>query len=189
MRWQQLFADLEAQFDEAETAGVRAETASRIRAEVGAVRLDQRLRGAMGCSLSARCRGAGTVAGVLVDVGPDWLLLEQDLRREVLVAAAALTSVSGLTSRTAAPVDPGPVRGRLDLRWALRQLARDRSPVQVVLDDGAVLTGTVDRVGADFVELAEHSTDQPRRTEAVRGVQAVVMGAIAVVHRLAPGFD
>ena len=189
MRWQQLFADLEGQFHEAHTAGERAETASRIRAEVGAVRLDQRLRGALGSSLWARCRGAGTIAGVLVDVGPDWLLLEQELRREVLVAAAVLTSVSGLNRRTAAQVDPGPVRGRLDLRWVLRQLARDRSPVQVVLDDGAVLTGTVDRVGADFVELAEHSTDQPRRAAAVHGVQAVLIGAIAVVRRLTPGSD
>ncbi len=139
MRWQQLFADLQAQFEEADASSERAETASRTRAEVGGLRLDDRLRGALGNRLSAHCRGAGTVAGVLVDVGPDWLLLEQDPHREVLVAAAVVSSVSGLGMRTAVQVDPGPVRGRLDLRWALRQLARDRSPVQIVLDDGATV--------------------------------------------------
>src|SRR2546429_414145 len=39
MRWQQLFADLGAQFTEAEAAADRTESASRTRAEMGAVRL------------------------------------------------------------------------------------------------------------------------------------------------------
>ena len=59
--------------------------------------------------------------------------------------------------------------------------------MQLVLDDGAVLTGTLDRVGADYVELAEHPADQPRRSEAVLGVRAVVLDAIAVVRTAPPG--
>src|SRR4051794_15116290 len=175
MRWQQLFADLRAQFDEAEAAADRAESASRARTEWGAIRLAERLRGALGRTVSLRCRGAGHVSGVLADVGADWLLLEEEVGREALVATAAVLSVGGLGRQTAAPLETGFVEARLDLRRAARALARDRSAVQVVLEDGAVLTGTIDRVGSDFLELAAHALDEPRRSGVVRGVQGVVL--------------
>jgi hypothetical protein len=186
MRWQQLFADLQAEFEEAEAAGERAELPSRARAETGAVRLAERLGGALGEQVSVRCRGAGEVAGRLAERGPDWLLLEDDAGREVLVALPAVLAVAGLV-RTTAPEPESPVRAAVDLRRVLRGLARDRSAVAVALDDGGVLTGTVDRVGADFVELAEHAADDFRRPAAVRRVRAVVLTAVAVVRTLAPG--
>jgi hypothetical protein len=182
MRWQQLFADLQAQFDEEEAAAERGEFASRARAEMGAVRLTERLRGALGVRVALGCGAAGPVAGVLVDVGSDWLLTEDERGRQDLVAARAVRTVAGLGRRTATPGPDGVVAQRLDLRRALRALARDRSTVQVVLDDGGVLGGTLDRVGADYVELAEHPSDMPRRAEAVQGVRAIVIDAIAVVR-------
>jgi hypothetical protein len=127
------------------------------------------------------------VSGVLVEVGPDWLLMADDGGRSCLVALAAVRSVAGLGRRTAPAEPAGPVRGRLDLRRALRGLARDRAVVQVVLDDAGVLAGTLDRVGADYVELAEHPGDVPRRAEAVQGVRAVVINRIAVVRTVTPG--
>jgi hypothetical protein len=180
MRWQQLFADLQAQFDEAEWAAERAESASRTRSEIGSVTFADRLRGAVGAAVVLRCRGAGQIAGALVEVGPDWLLVHDEHGRELLVATAAVGAVTGLTRRTAA-ADPRPVRVEVDLRRALRGLVRDRSAVCVVLDDGAAITGTFDRVGADFVEVAEHEPDEPRRHGAVRAVHAVPIAAVAVV--------
>jgi hypothetical protein len=114
------------------------------------------------------------------------LLLDDAQGRSVLVASAAVRTVTGLGRRTAVE-ENGVVRARMDVRWALRGLARDRSAVQVVLDDGGVLTGTLDRVGADHVELAEHPADVPRRAEAVQAVTAVVVAAIAVVRTLPQG--
>jgi hypothetical protein len=107
----------------------------------------------------------------------------------VLVALSTVRTVAGLGRATAPAADAGQVRARLDLRRALRGLARDRSVVQVVLDDGAVYVGTVDGVGADHVELAEHAADQPRRAAAVRGVRAIALPAVAVVRTLVPGLD
>jgi hypothetical protein len=186
MRWEQLFADLEAQLAEEETAVERQEDASRARSEWGRLRWADRLRGSLGQPVTVGCRGAGEVAGRLVEVGVDWLLLEDGQRRDVLVAQRVVRTVGGLTARTAEDTDPGAVGRRLDLRWALRGLARDRAAVHCLLDDGGAVTGTVDRVGADFVELAEHPADLPRRRSAVTGVRAVVLDAVAVVRTLPP---
>jgi hypothetical protein len=153
---------------------------------MGAVELAQRMRGSIGAPLTLRCRGAGAVVGTLTDVGVDWLLLEDEQGRSLLVASAAVGTVAGLGRLTAADED-GVVRARMDLRRALRGLARDRSAVQVLLDDGSALTGTLDRVGADHVELAEHPADMPRRAEAVHGVTAVAIAAIAVLRTLPAG--
>jgi hypothetical protein len=187
MRWQQLFDDLRSQFDAKEAALEQAESASRARAEVGAVRLVDRLAGAIGFPLGLGVRGAGQVAGVLAGVGPDWVLLEDDHGREQLVALAAVRTVAGLGRRTAVPEPAGSVRARLDLRRALRGLARDRSGVQIVLDDGGTLNGTLDRVGADYADLAVHPVDEPRRHEVVQEVRAVVIDAVAVVRTTARG--
>ncbi|MCV2488624.1 hypothetical protein OF117_04550 [Geodermatophilus sp. YIM 151500] len=189
MRWRQLFDDLEAQWEAVEVAAERGQTASRTRAEHGTVRLADRVAGALGEHVSLRCRGAGVVAGVLTDTGPGWVLVEDGRGRETLVATAAVRSITDPVRRTAPAGDPGPVRRHLDLRWAARVLARNRSPVRLVLDDGAVLDGTVDRVGADFLELAEHPPDEPRRARAVRAVHAVALDAVAAVVRAAEPTD
>jgi hypothetical protein len=186
MRWQQLFADLQGQFEEREAAADRAEWSSRARAEIGAVALVDRLRGALDSPLALHCRGAGRLTGRLVEVGPDFVLLEDEHGRPSLVAQAAIQAVSGLGRRTAVAEEAGPVRGRLDLRRALRALARDRAAVSVTLNDGLVLSGTVDRVGADFVELAEHPLDQPRRRTAVTAVRALPLRAVVAVRTALP---
>ena len=185
MRWQQLFADLTAQFDEAEAAAELAEAASRARAELGAVSLAGRLAGSSGAPVRLRCRGAGCLAGVLVDVGPDWLLLVDERGAESVVAARSVTSVTGLGRRTGSREDSDRPRVQFDLRLVLRAAARNRSAVSVTTDDGVVLSGTIDRVGADFVELAEHLVGEPRRAASVRGIHAIALAAVAVVTRSA----
>lgn len=184
MRWDRLFADLEALAAAAETAEFEAEVADRSRAEHGSIAFVDRLRGACGHPVVVTVPGAGPLAGTVTDVGVDWLLLGGPGQPQTLVASASVTAVSGLGTATAAATDRGPVYQRLDFRRALRGLAGQRSQVRLVLTDGVGLTGTLDRVGADFVELAEHAPGEPRRRTAVRGVQTVPIAAVAAVVRL-----
>lgn len=125
---------------------------------------------------------AGTVHGQLLDAGVDWLLLAEAGEREVLIPLASVLSVTGLGARIEAPGSEGEVGRRLDLRWALRGLARSRAGVALVLRDGSALTGTLDRVGADHVDVAEHAPGEARRAGAVRQVRLVPLPAVALVR-------
>ena len=183
MRWQALFDDLEAQLDAAERSDFDAEVRDRTRRELALVALADRLAAAHGQPLAARIWGPGPVSGVLLDSGPDWALLD-DEGREVLVPLAAVLHLSGVGAAARPPGGGGAVARALDLRWALRGLARSRAPVQAVLRDGSGLTGTVDRVGTDHLDLAEHPADEVRRTASVRGVRVVPLPALALLRRL-----
>ena len=138
------------------------------------------------CRLSRRrsgraVRGVGRLQGRLVDVGPDWVLLHDPRRpeqQERLVVLASLLAVEGLTGR----VDDRP--RRRSLRQALRAVSRDRSRVRVHDEEGEHLSGTIDRVLADHLDLARHADDEPRRAGAVRGVVAVAYDGMAMIQRL-----
>lgn len=69
------------------------------------------------------------------------------------------------------------------LGMALRAVCRDRAPVSIVDVTGATLTGTVDLVGADHLDLAEHPLDLPRRPENVRGTRTIPYAALATLRR------
>ena len=181
MRWRRLFDDLEAQAEAASVAQLEAEVAERSRREAALVHLRDRLAAAVGAPVTVHLLGAGQVQGVLAGSGVDWLLLEERGSGEVLVPLAALLGVTGAGAAVTA-VDDSAVGRRLDLRWALRGLARSRTAVRLVLSDSSVLPGTLDRVGADHVDLAEHGRDELRRAAAVRQVRLVPLAALAAVR-------
>lgn len=190
MRWEQLFADLDSQFTDLADAELLAELPGRQREAAGGISMVQRLRGSIGASLRLGIADGAVHAGLLQDVGPDWLLLRLGAVGELLVALSAVTLVDGLGAATGTPLSV--VDGRFTLRLALRRIARDRAPVVLnVVGAGEAtvgpteIAGTIDRVGADFVELAQHATWEPRRAEAVRSRVLVPLGAIATV-RAAP---
>jgi hypothetical protein len=182
VRWEALFGDLAAQAEAEERAELEAEVRDRTRREGGLVRTVDRLRAARGGTVGVTVLGAGHLAGRLLDAGPDWLLLEEGAGRDVLLPMAAVLAVEGLGPR--ADVAAGALAARLDLRWALRGLARDRARLQVVLRDGTPLTGTLDRVGADHVELAEHDAGEWRRASAVRGLRLLPLSGLALLRSM-----
>jgi hypothetical protein len=182
MRWKALFDDLEAQADALAAAELAAEVRDRVRREQSLLRLVDRLAPAVGAPLQLLLTGAGRVEGVLLDTGVDWLLLQEAPARDLLVPTASVLSVAGLGRWSGVPGEEGEVGRRLDLRWALRALARDRAGVRVTLQDGLTVAGTLDRVGADHVELAEHAAGEPRRAGAVTGVRLLPLAALALVR-------
>lgn len=181
MRWTHLFADLESQAAGLVDAERDGELAERTRIETGRLTLVDRLRGAVGHSVALRCAGAGPCSGRLDRVGADWLLVAELSGAEVLVPLGSLLGVGGLGRHSAAPV--GSPRIQLGLRAVLRGIARDRAPVRLVLGDGTPVDGTIDRVGADYLEIAEHPVGEPRRPGRVRGVRTVPLAAVGVVRR------
>jgi hypothetical protein len=182
-RWDGLFADLEAQAVAIEAAERAGEVEERIRIESGALRLVDRLRTAVGGRIRVRCQAGTSVDGTVRRSGSDWLLLDEGTGREALVSLRTVVELAGLGRSAAVPGSETVVESRLTFRIALRGLVRDRSTVQVRLTDGRTVTGTLDRVGADFVELAEHPAGELRRAAEVRDLLLLPIQAIVLVRR------
>lgn len=176
MRWDLLFADVEAQLEAQERRDLEAEAAGLRRAELARISLAERLAPREGQRLSLRLRDGSDQTGTCVRSASEWVVLV-DGPAQVLVPLAAVTWVLGLS---AASGPPAPTV-RLPLGHALRALARDRAGVRVRVDGGE-LTGTLDRVGADHMDLAMHPAGQARRPGAVRQVASVRTAALLTVR-------
>lgn len=183
MRLDALFEDLESQFDALQDDDLLGEVADRIRAEVAKFTVLDRLRGAVGTVVRVELTNAEPVQGELSRVGKDCLLMEAGPYEEWLIPVAALTAVHGLGPWAEAA--EGAVAAKLGLAHLLRGIARDRSPVTLFClgVGGHPVTGTIDRVGSDFLEIAEHPLDAPRRRTEVYNTRLVPTQAITAVRR------
>jgi hypothetical protein len=180
MRWERLFDDLEAQLDAAENEELAAEVADRSRREAARLRFVDRLRGNAGRPVVVTIPG-GQVEGWIGRVGADWVLLETHQKADVLVPLAAVLLVQRLGSVSAEPGSEGAVSARLGLGHVLRAVARDRSEVSVFLTDSSRRTGRIDRVGADFLELAAHEPGEPGRVTETLTVPFCALAAVRAV--------
>jgi hypothetical protein len=186
MRWDALFADLSAQWDAESRRELDAEVADRTRRERASVGLYERLAAAGEDPVAVSLSSGVTVRGRVADVGDGWLLLAAQpdapgagsSSAPALIPFGAVTAVAGLSARVG-----GTAAGRrFGLGYALRGLSRDRSVVLLTDLTGAVVSGTIDAVGLDLLELSEHAADLPRRAENVTGRRLVPFSAVVLLR-------
>ena len=179
MRWESLFADLEAQFA-AEAARERtSEIQEIVRIERARQTMGQRLARHLGSGVEVHMLGSERLAGVLAAIGTNWLMLRHGTTEELLPFHAL-----GWWSGTARPGGRDTGERLVGFSQALRVLVRDRARVGIGGTDGRLLaSGTLDQVGQDFVEVALHARDEFRRLPAVQGRSVIPFSAISTVRR------
>jgi hypothetical protein len=182
MRWEDLFAELDHQWDAALEAERQAEVVERTRAELAKITLLDRVRGSVGRDLRIQTVGGVQLSGTLARVAADCLLLASD-RAELLVPVGAVEGLTGLLDRSVPDNLVGVVDLRLGMASMLRALARNRAAVTVDRRSAPSVHGTPVQVGADFIDLAEHAVGEPARSAAVRTRVVVPFAAILVVRR------
>lgn len=195
MRWDLFFEDLEDQLAsewEAERAALDTE-AERLR--LSRVELRARLAALAepssgdaappslelidGSALSARIQA----------LGADWLAAapaEAQRHGMTIVPLAAIRGVGlahGDVLRSARPSDRrAGLSERMTFGFVMRDVARRRVPVSVGTASGRVLTGTIDRAGADHLDLALHEPGAARRAGDVLGYRLVPFVSIGWVR-------
>lgn len=200
MRWDGLFADLEGQLAAEERRELDSEVAERTRRERALVDLGARLAASEG-DVNVALDAGERVTGSVADLGADWVLIRTGAGTgirtftgsgtgtgaiadpgtgslEVLVPLGAIVSISGLGGQSA----QSRTARRFGLGYALRALSRDRTTVAVALREGPSVIGTIDAVGADHLDLAEHHEGEARRRANVRRTLTLPFSALVSVQ-------
>ncbi len=196
MRWDNLFDDLEGQLEQelgAEETDLRAEE-ERLR--LGRLALRDRLV-ALGYGVETGPVRVSLTDGSILDLSPrtfgrDWIsgdLVDQSARNAQFIVP--LQAIAGILLTRAQVADsladvapPESDRGlsrRLGLAFVLRDLCRRRQSVELVLRDG-VITGTIDRVGRDHLDLAVHEAGTARRESLVSHYRVVPFSRVLFVR-------
>lgn len=198
MNWDRLFDDLEGQLAaewEAERA-VRDAESERLR--IARLTTLDRLRAlCVGDAAVVIDLGDGRrVSGVLRTVGADWLAVEEPRAAPSLpgcIHLLPLHAVHGvgtdhgalLRSLDDAPSNTPSLQARATFGFVLRDLARRRVAVHLSTNASGEVHGTIDRAGADHLDIAIHDAGAPRTARAVRGFRVVPFAAVVGVRVVA----
>ncbi|WP_194948294.1 Fis family transcriptional regulator [Actinomyces trachealis] len=144
-----LFADLENAFEAERRADLLAASHELAEAELGEVGLADRLCGAAGQRLQLAVRGGVVLAGVLLAVRGQHVLLREDSGTQALVPLRSVIAAWPLGLKAVSP--EGGVHER-SLRSLMRALVRRGVVVRLSLL-GVELAGRPVRVGADHVDV------------------------------------
>jgi hypothetical protein len=180
-----VFDELEAEFEAGLRREAEQESVAAVRAEVGATVLWEQLARRVGAE-AAVLAGARAFRGTVVASYPEFLVLRAADGTEHLIRHAPAVSVALPAEPPTLRPAPAAAARRYQLALALRELARRREPVRVELVDGTSCDGTIESVGSDYLEVAEHDLGEARRRSAVRARRFVGFAAVAAVT-LPPG--
>jgi hypothetical protein len=200
MRWDNLFDDLESQLEQeldAEEGDLLAEEErlrlGRLTARDRVVAMTRPGEGAPE-QLKLELRD-GTVVTVSVgsigSIGRDWIAgeLVGARRGSCVVPFTAVVGVLPTPEQLARSVAAEPVvepavslSARLGLAFVLRDLCRRRAAVELSTGSESRLHGTIDRVGRDHLDLAEHEAGVPRRAVAVDRIRILPFDALLFVR-------
>ncbi len=177
-----LFGDLEGEFEaslrqEDEQAAVEA-----LRAQLGETPLWEWLARRVGWRVVVH-GGGRLLHGTLVASYVDFCVVQGDGEAAHHLARLGAGVTIGVPAGQPVDLQPAPTPTAVPYRLALalRELARRRVPVRLVGLDGDEVTGTIEAVGQDFLEIAEHDPGEARRERLVRRRRLVPVAALAVV--------
>ena len=162
MGWEErllaVFDDLEQQAAGLSLAARDTDVAELGRAEYAEVDLAARLHASVGRVVQLEVAGWGRRDVVLERVGRGCAVVREEWGGSpaVVLNLALLRGASGLDAG-ARPEELRRVTARLGLASALRHLAEEVDRVAVVRLDGERRSGTLGRLGADFLELVGES--------------------------------
>jgi hypothetical protein len=189
VEWEHLFEDLEGQLAaewESERAALDAES-ERLR--ISKLTLHERLRTIAPDTprLLLELVGGDRWDTTLRAVGADWIGVQTD--GDVRMRVVPLTAVESfgadhgtLLAGHAPDAAPAGLRERMTFGFVMRDLARRRTPVTIARHGSDPQHGTIDRAGADHLDLALHDPHEPRRARSVRGFRLVSFTAVTWVR-------
>jgi hypothetical protein len=196
MRWDNLFDDLESQLEQELGAEDIDLLAEEERLRLGRLGLRDRLRSLMPAATAVEplriLLTDGSRRSIAIGaVGRDWIAgeLVGDGARTAscVIPIHAISGCLPTSEQTVASVGGGAeqgvgsLAGRLGLPFVLRDLCRRRASLDI-RTPRELLHGTIDRVGRDHVDLAEHEPGIPRRDRAVRGIRLLPITDLVLVR-------
>lgn len=187
MRWNDLFADLEAQMEFGQWQSVEQDAAELTRGMWAELTLMDRLRAAMGQQVRVVLQDGRMQPIQLQAVGPTWIGGVDDMSAVIVLRDAILGVDADLKAAT---VPSRPLQAGPSVAAIYRALARRREAIQVVGRNGVVIAeGTIDRVGEDHIDVALHSRDEFRRSSVLQGMRILPFDAILLVRASPMGLD